>query len=115
MTVTGHLMGRLPLRRPDWMASAALVPAALHHRLRAYAGLSEMTVPAYILTVLANAVPLAPSTNPQRSPPGAGDGTDPDHGLNTAPSQAASTPDAPDDHPTPAPAPPAPEGGDPHA
>jgi len=43
----------------------ALVPAALHFRLRAYAGLSEMTLPDFVLATLSNAVPLAAPASPQ--------------------------------------------------
>lgn len=53
---------------PDHHWVKALVPIALHHRLRAYAGLSEMTLPAFILATLANAVPLAAPANAEGSP-----------------------------------------------
>ncbi len=107
---TAHRSNKTP---PGHHWVKALVPASLYHRLRACAAMSETSMPAFFLATLANAVPLAPATNPQSPPSGAGDGTDPD--PDTAPSTAAPTPAAPDDHPTPAPALQAPEGGDPHA
>lgn len=54
---------------PDHHWVKALVPIALHHRLRAYAGLSEMSLSAYVLAVLANAVPLAAPANTEGPPP----------------------------------------------
>ena len=61
-----HGPGKTP---PDHHWVKALVPIALHHRLRAYAGLSEMTLPAFILATLANAVPLPAPANTEGPPP----------------------------------------------
>lgn len=54
---------------PDHHWVKALVPVALHHRLRAYAGLSEMSLPAFIQATLTNAVPLPAPANAGGSPP----------------------------------------------
>jgi len=66
VTPTPGRPGRTPPGH-HWVKS--LVPAALHHRLRAYAGLSEMTLPAFILATLTNAVPLAAPANAEGPSP----------------------------------------------